>query len=95
MADFPVAADCWTEVVVTREGVDLGSKNGSSVEEEDGQGGLQAGEKEGRGSRVEGARDAGGRSYPLGTSRRLAGQATRTTIPGRVPSKYRASSLGR
>jgi hypothetical protein len=31
-------------VVVITEDVDLGSKNGSSVEEEDGQGGLQAGE---------------------------------------------------
>lgn len=50
MGNFPVAAVCWTEVVVKveiRESVDPGSKNGSSVEKEDGQGGLRAGEKEG------------------------------------------------
>jgi len=55
MGDFSVAAGCWTERMVIRDGVDLGSKNGNSVEEEDGQGGLQAGEKEGRVSRAHGS----------------------------------------
>jgi hypothetical protein len=54
MGDFPVAAGCWTEEMVIREAGDPGLKNGSSVEEEDGQGGLQAGEKEGRVSRAHG-----------------------------------------
>ncbi|KAJ8117275.1 hypothetical protein OPT61_g1480 [Boeremia exigua] len=54
MGDFPVAAGCWTEWVVIRKSGDLGSRDGCSVEEEDGQGVLQAGEKEGRGSRAHG-----------------------------------------
>jgi hypothetical protein len=54
MGDFPVAAGFWTERMVRREGGGLGSKNGSSVEEEDGQGELQTREKEGRVSRAHG-----------------------------------------
>lgn len=56
--DFPVAAGRWAErMEIKRESGGLGSKNGSCVEGKDGQGELQAGEKEGRGSRVKGARD--------------------------------------
>jgi hypothetical protein len=54
MGDFPVAAGCWTERMVKREGRGLGSKSGSGVEEEDGQGELQAREEEGRVSRAHG-----------------------------------------
>lgn len=84
MGDFPVAMGCWAEKVVIRECVDL-----SGVEEwrqcgEEGLPGRAAG------WRVEGTRD---RSYPLGSSRRLAGQASRTKYSGYALSKCPTSSL--
>lgn len=54
MGKFPVAVGCWTERMVRREGGGLGSKNGSSVKEEDRRGELQVREKEGRVSRAHG-----------------------------------------
>ena len=64
MGNFPVAAGCWTEMVVKREGGDLGSKNGSSVEE--GRWPRESCRLERRKVEGRGARGADGRSYPFG-----------------------------
>lgn len=89
MGDFPVAAGCWTEMVVRRESGDLGSKNSNSVEEEDGQG-RAAGWREGR-SRVE-AHGTQMVAPTLSVESTFGGAGQQNQIsPGYVPSK----SLGR
>lgn len=73
-----------------REGGDLGPENGSSVEEEDGQGGLQAREKEGRVSRAHGVAPT-----LWGVEQTFGGAASRTKYPGLAPRECSAATRSR